>query len=201
MNHIGPVCEQPPQHTHGQTQGQQQRGGAVEWQPEAQHIHHLRCNAASESDSPLRNGSGADTNHTWLQPGLHQTMPSKKGRILLLPFQMAMPSWKCHLCSALLHAHLCAAVGPRGVDARSDNSNIVAYVPEALDEVGEANLHPRDMAEGAGLHKDGNLACLCAALNIWDMVRLRTRLQQEIGHLLHTCLFAPLPKIRCGTLV
>lgn len=48
MDHIGPVPEQPPQHTHGQTQRQKQRGGAVEWQPEAQHINDLQFDAASK---------------------------------------------------------------------------------------------------------------------------------------------------------
>ena len=42
MDDVRPLGDEVIQHTHGQAQGQQQRGGSVEGKAEAQDIHHLR---------------------------------------------------------------------------------------------------------------------------------------------------------------
>lgn len=46
----------------------------------------------------------------------------------------------------------------RGLRVRRDDHDVVSRLPQALDQALEPVLHAADVAEGAGLHEDGDLA-------------------------------------------
>lgn len=46
------------------------------------------------------------------------------------------------------------------IDTRGDHRHVVSNLPQALDQIREADLHSADMAEGARLHKYGDLLLL-----------------------------------------